>query len=314
MKNRVEELDFLKCFFILLMITFHLVFIGEKYPYVKEVIYTFHVPAFFVISGYLMRTDKTILQFLLSMFWMLVPYIIMESGYILMCSCLPVREHIETLSWQVFADKLLLHPLGPYWYLHTLIVCGVTYYISFFRFSGGNILTRLLISSVFFTAFAFYWGIVSPSSVMYFMIGAIIRQSSVEFMSFFRSSWLSVLFFALMIIFPENLDRFTVSGLIITYLAISILLSLYKISPSFFRKYCCYIGRHTLVLLVFSPIFTFAVKPLVQVLSFEPTGILFMFLSLAINVYGCFLIAHIMDKIRITPFIFGKENIIEPIH
>ena len=35
MKNRIAELDYLKSIFILLMIVFHLVYIGDKYPYAK---------------------------------------------------------------------------------------------------------------------------------------------------------------------------------------------------------------------------------------------------------------------------------------
>ena len=59
MKQRVEEIDFLKCIFILLMIVFHLRYIGDTYPYVKSLVYTFHMPAFLIISGYLMNVQKT---------------------------------------------------------------------------------------------------------------------------------------------------------------------------------------------------------------------------------------------------------------
>ena len=55
MKNRIAELDYLKSIFILLMIVFHLVYIGDKYPYAKALVYTFHMPAFLVISGYVMN-------------------------------------------------------------------------------------------------------------------------------------------------------------------------------------------------------------------------------------------------------------------
>lgn len=47
----------------------------------------------------------------------------MESGYILMASILPVREHIDRLDMEGFVRHLTISPLGPYWYLQTLIVC-----------------------------------------------------------------------------------------------------------------------------------------------------------------------------------------------
>ena len=43
-RQRIEELDFLKGVFIILMITFHLVYIGDSYPYAKQIVYTFHMP------------------------------------------------------------------------------------------------------------------------------------------------------------------------------------------------------------------------------------------------------------------------------
>ena len=56
--KRMDELDFLKAVFILLMVAFHLVYIGNKYPYAKAVVYTFHMPGFLLISGYLANTQK----------------------------------------------------------------------------------------------------------------------------------------------------------------------------------------------------------------------------------------------------------------
>jgi hypothetical protein len=55
--KRIDEMDFLKAVFIILMITFHLTFIGNTYPYAKQLVYTFHVPAFLVISIVLIALD-----------------------------------------------------------------------------------------------------------------------------------------------------------------------------------------------------------------------------------------------------------------
>lgn len=40
------------------MVVFHLAYIGDEYPYVKQVVYTFHMPAFLIISGYLANIRK----------------------------------------------------------------------------------------------------------------------------------------------------------------------------------------------------------------------------------------------------------------
>ena len=61
--ERIKELDYLKCVFILLMIIFHLVYIGDKYPYAKQIVYTFHMSAFLIISGYLANIRKKAMPF-----------------------------------------------------------------------------------------------------------------------------------------------------------------------------------------------------------------------------------------------------------
>ena len=63
MEHRIKELDYLKSIFILLMIVFHLVYIGDKYPYIKQIVYTFHMSAFLIISGYLDNVQKDIRSF-----------------------------------------------------------------------------------------------------------------------------------------------------------------------------------------------------------------------------------------------------------
>ena len=79
---RSQELDYLKGVLILLMIAFHLVYFEHLYPYAKQVVYTFHMPAFLLVSGYLVNVAKTWRQFLITMMWIAVPYAIMESAYV----------------------------------------------------------------------------------------------------------------------------------------------------------------------------------------------------------------------------------------
>ena len=121
--QRIAEIDFLKGVLILLVISFHLVYIEQLYPYAKQVVYTFHMPAFLVISGFLRGKRKEPKDFIRSLVWLAVPYIVMESGYMMMATVLPIAEHIDNLSVTVFFENLLFHPLGPYWYLHTIILC-----------------------------------------------------------------------------------------------------------------------------------------------------------------------------------------------
>ena len=112
-RKRIDELDFLKCVFIVLMIVFHLAYFGDMHPVAKKFVYTFHMPAFLFLAGYLANTAKPWRRFGSYLLWLAVPYAVMESGYIVMASLLPIREHIDSLKPGVFLDRLLLHPVGP---------------------------------------------------------------------------------------------------------------------------------------------------------------------------------------------------------
>lgn len=81
MESRVKEIDYLKCIFITLMIIFHLVYIGDKYPYAKQIVYTFHMSAFLIISGYLANNRKDARSFLRKFLWIFIPYACMEAAY-----------------------------------------------------------------------------------------------------------------------------------------------------------------------------------------------------------------------------------------
>ena len=312
-QKRIEELDFLKCIFILLMIAFHLVYFGDKYPYAKDWVYTFHIPAFLLISGYLMHVEKHVWAFLRSMLWIFIPYTIMEVGYVVMSSVLPVRGGADHITWQLLLEKVFVSPMGPYWYLHTLLVCGLSYF-AIDRLLGGLIKTfpLLVTLSLAFVGLSYGLSLVSPSSAFYFMIGIIVKQTNVGFAAFFRKSWWSIMPLFLLSVYPENLERFSIPGILITYLVISLLLAMYSILPGFIQQFGCYIGRNTLLLLLFSPIFTMLVKPLANVLSFDASGMTFLLVSLSITVAGSFLLTWSMDRLGLSPYFFGKEKALTP--
>ena len=80
MARRIAEIDFFKGVLIQLMIAFHLIYIGDSYPYLKQVVYTFHMPGFLLLSGYLLKQHASTSAFFRSVGWLLVPYAVMETG------------------------------------------------------------------------------------------------------------------------------------------------------------------------------------------------------------------------------------------
>ena len=303
---RIKELDYLKGVLILLVISFHLVYFEQLHPDLKQVVYCFHMPGFLLISGYLMNISKEPKDFLKTLLWLAVPYLVMESGYIYMASILPINEHIESLTPQVFLDRLFLHPLGPYWYLHALILCGGLYYYIYNNVERG-LMTRFLLIGIAYYVLAHILGILSFSSSLYFLAGAVLRQRGKDFLLFFLPTRLSLIAFALLACFSKYPTQASLNGALIVYFAISSLLSLYEHLPERVRQSFVFLGRNSLMLYVFSPIFTVLCKQFVPYLKFDPTGLLFLTVSLAFCVLGSLLIAKLMDLVGVSRFFFGRR-------
>lgn len=308
-RKRMDDIDIMKCIFIVLMVIFHLVYIGDSYPYVKKVVYTFHMTGFLLFSGYLMNIRKSWKDFAKTIVWYAIPYLIMECGYILMASMLPIREHIDKLTPVVFLDKLLLHPLGPYWYLQTLILCGLTYF-TIFRIPKLSLHSRLISFGLILCVYAQWLHIISLSAGFYFLVGAIMKQAPLPFNKLFKPSPVALLAFALLILSPINLSPIQVGGIFIVYSVICIGMLLTKHLKGKTRAVLLFIGRNTLPVFLFSPIFTLLSKHLLPLVSFDSFGILFILASLPVCLLGSFAIGWVMDSIHLSPLFFGKKKVL----
>ena len=303
MHQRIDELDFLKGIFIILMITFHLVYIGDSYPYAKRIVYTFHMPGFLIISGYLMNITKPCKDLIKTMLGYAIPYVVMESGYIVMAAVLPIREHIDVLTFGGFIDRLLLHPIGPYWYLQTLITCGVSY-ILVFHFVPMKTNSRIILLGIIFHVLSDMLGISSFACSLYFLAGVLLRQSVISFTDVFQQSPMAIIAFVLLAMHPQNLLMDKSGGVLMVYLVIVGFLFVHSHAGQKENSLLTFLGKNTMPLFLFSPIFTFLCKPLVPVLQFEPTGLLFLSVSLLICITGSLFVEWTMIRIGLSQYFY----------
>lgn len=309
MRKRIQELDYLKCLFIILMVIFHLSYIGGKYPYVKSIVYTFHMPAFLLISGYLINVHKKPKVFLKAMAWIFIPYAIMEISYACMSTLFPVWDGVKEISASVLFSKVLLDPIGPYWYLHTFILCGTTHYFVH-TYLRANPFIRLLATGSLLLLFSDVFHLLTFANAFYFMAGTAIHLGKRSFLSCFPSSFLAITPLIFLCSQPENLNRGTLGGILITGLVISFSLYIYKHLPYTVKQASLFIGKNTLPILLFSPVFTALSKLFLPFFSFDPTGICFLCTATATTLYGSIFMAFCLDKARLSPFFFGKKMLI----
>ena len=305
--GRMDEIDYLKCVCILLMVVFHLAYIGDKYPYAKLVVYTFHMPVFLLISGYLTHIGKPAREFLRKYLWIFIPYAVMETGYAVASSLLPVRQGLEELSLPAVVEALFVSPVGPYWYLHTLMLCLVSHYLVS-RYVRGNALTKLIVLGLCLAGLH-GCGLLSFTTAMYFAMGCAVRWGQADFSRLFRPSWLATVPLVWLCSYPSNLDRGCLAGVCIVYLCFCLLLATYRLLSPRLRGAACFIGRNTLPIFLFSPMFTMASKFFLPFFTvFDASGMAFMFVAVSLAVAGSLGIAWAMDRLGLSRWFFGRRE------
>ena len=309
MSGRIQQLDFLKCVCIVLMVMFHLVFIGDKFPYAKLVVYTFHMPVFLLLSGFLVHTQRPARSFFRSQWWIFVPYLVMELPYVVLSGVLGVRGGDAELSAPLLFCRVFADPLGPYWYLHTLLICNISLWGVQRLFQRQGWLFRLFAYAVVLAGLVYGAGIVADN-VIYYFLGVVMAQAGVGFFKVFHPSFLSLFLGGLLCCFPGNLYYATPGGMLITYFAINFMLWAYdRLSPKILAP-ALFLGRNTLVILLFSPIFTMLAKSLVPVLSFDPTGMLFLTIATSFSVFGSLGVAWVMDRLKLSRWFCGRPKLL----
>ena len=132
----------LRTVLICLVILVHIVNFGDTYPNAKIAISAFIMPSFLIITGYLVNINKSIRDFALYILRIWLPYMILVIGYAALSLFLPVRDGIKTFDIPAILNILFIKSIGPYWFLHVMIVCGIVYYFTFHIFNKLNITAK----------------------------------------------------------------------------------------------------------------------------------------------------------------------------
>jgi fucose 4-O-acetylase-like acetyltransferase len=309
-KHYYGEIDYAKGILITLMVMFHLGQFNTHYPEMKACVYSFHMSGFLLLSGYLFSYKKEIGAFCCHIRGLLVPYIIFELLYLIGLGYLGKYLGASNVFDGNIAELIhcvLSKPSGTYWYLHTLIICSVVYYLtsSIHKISDvGALITagivQFLISMV---VEGLHW-----ENVMYFMIGATIRRMQINLPNSILASWYCLFGIVAIIFFTEEYDRFSISGIGLTFMVVGFLFWMYKCMPNnIMSKVVCYVGKNSLAIVLFSPILTIITKSYVPLFKFDDTAILWMLVSVMIVHSLSFISIKLADVSHISKVMTGKK-------
>jgi len=293
---RIEELDYLKGILITLVVLFHLTYFATEYTLAKQFVYTFHMPAFLVISGWLMNIEAPLPRFERMITKILLPYIVFESGYIVISALKMVAVSIPELNVSTFLYHFFISPVGPYWFLHTLIICAVVY--KFWHTIFASSTSKQAIAMVLtIWVLAQYVHIISFASGCFFIAGAVLRRTNIHITNVLSPNILALIALAVLYTNPAFFVEESLSGIAIVYVMMSVMLLTNNLSPHFLRTKVCYIGERTLPIYLYSPLFTFLFKAFKLYFSFDPTRLVFAIVATTCCIIGSLCVDKVVKTI-----------------
>lgn len=325
MKQRNTDIDWIRAILIILMILIHIVSFGNAYPQLKAGILSFMMPTFLIITGYLVNIEKSSKEMGRYLMCLALPYVIMVTGFSVLSYFMPVRDGITELSLSQICEKIFVTSIGPYWFIQTMIICGILYYVSFKGAIWGTLRQGKTTMSTTTSLFIFATLLLlqsktpalSPSAATYYFIGAVLRQCHIGFDRIFRPSPVALLLWLLLLGMKEWYDWGTLAIVFSCWCCISSLMWIHSLINHLQDNACVrkteatllYIGRNTLPIYLFHPIFTMAAKFYHPLFSWDRSEIIFALVTIFIAIAGSIGIAKMMEKTRLA-YLFGKGKML----
>lgn len=325
MKQRNTDIDWIRAILIILMILIHIVSFGNAYPQLKAGILSFMMPTFLIITGYLVNIEKSPKEMGRYLMRLALPYVIMVTGFSVLSYFMPVRDGITELSLSQICEKIFVTSIGPYWFIQTMIICGILYYVSFKGVTWGKLRQGETTMSTTTSLFIFATLLLllsktpalSPSAATYYFIGVVLRQCHIGFDRIFRPSPAALLLWLLLLGMEEWYDWGTLAIVFSCWCCISSLMWIHSLITRLQKKACIrktedtllYIGRNTLPIYLFHPIFTMAAKFYHPLFSWDRSEIIFALVTIFIAIAGSIGIAKMMEKTHLA-YLFGKGKML----
>lgn len=305
--KKYEEIDFVRCVLMAIVILVHVVNFGNLHPVFKQSMFTFFMPAFLLITGYLVNVEKNIKEFAKYLKRIVLPYVIMVTSFSIMSLFLPVRDGLDSFSLSAIADRIFVSSIGPYWFLYDMLVCGTVYYAIFHIRGRLSTVSRLALFAFVLYVLALCLPLLTPADATLYFIGAALRQGKVDFRKAFPPTAFALLPFVVLILQPVLWHRWIC--LILPFFAISFLSWCHGLVSEKVRTAMDYCGRNTLPIYIFHPVFTLLSKYYLPLFAFDSSGIVHASVTIAIGFCGSLLIAKTLDITRLSR-VFGVVKLL----
>lgn len=285
-KPRDFRIDMVKGICICLVVFAHFQHIGKySLELIKgvSIIYTFHMPVFILLSGYLFGNKQgRLIEFGRVWSRMFKPYFVMAPIVVLLYQLAGTYGISTTnqVEWGIMPYCRILIGEGgaALWYLYTfgvaelLALVALRWMPSRIREELGNAAWVVVIVGTICCLMAYCGFCIAPNKIFYFFIGFFLRrsQSALPCSVWFLGSA------ALIFGFIGVSESFTLGNCVWVISVLGSLMWLAKglLSVRWLSKVLVYCGEHTLSILLFHNLISVVLRPLAsKMLAVDPSGI-----------------------------------------
>lgn len=305
MRKPYNAIDAIRCVLICLVVIVHTVNFGRLHPDFKEAVNFFFMPAFLVVTGYLVNVAGGARRFGLYVLRLAIPYAILSLGFAALSLFLPVEGGLSECSVGAFCRVLFVSPIGPYWYLHAMIVCGVLYFAARSLAARFGVAAELCLFGLLLSVVAFASPLLAFIYAASYFLGAALRLGGADFVRVFPpSAWALLPFVALI-----ALGRGAGGGIAVLGLAACFFCFVswgWGLLGGRCAKLVGFVGRNTLPVYLFHPVFTMIGKFALPLFSFDSSGLAHMLFTLALALAGSLGLARALDLTGLS-LVFGRR-------
>ncbi|MCK9609087.1 MAG: acyltransferase family protein [Methylomonas sp.] len=316
MKVRQIVPDWIKGIAIILMVYGHTNHVGSLAMLQKQcvqVIYTFHMPIFLIVSGFFFRVkDDVFSEFKVVFRRLIIPYIVFISLYLVGLTLIQtIGVHTSNLPPNSFMDSLniiFIHPRGAYWFIHSLILIHLSFLVAklfSIRFKLDDAMFFSVV--IFLLAILCDYELIKLRTVFYFFIGTVFSKFTGKLPGSLGVAGCMIV--ALLVLAEPELFSFTFVQ-IAWCLSITALMAGIgnKLQNTLGVQIIAWFGRNTLIVLVLHAIFIVSMKPIGhKLLIVDETGVINSVVVLFITLTGCVFASFIFDRIKLSEYLFGVK-------
>ena len=309
--------DWIKGIAIILMVYGHLTHVGTQDFLQNDlvgIIYTFHMPAFLIISGFFLDFNNDISKSIHKTFRrIMVPYFVFGSLYLLglvLIQSLNIHTNNAPPATMLdFFKILFFQPRGAYWFLHSLIILQASILVSRYLTFCCKLDYPFIVLALFFIAMACQLGLLFPRTAVYFLIGLLLRK----FSDLIPNALFSGIFLMGLIALIGNNEIAVFSFFQVSWV-LAILLFLAGVGLALSQQkifaFGVWVGRNSLIILCFHAFFIVMFKPLANLfLLIDATGISYSLVVTLIATFGSIYSARIFDKLKFSKVLFGVNQL-----